>query len=159
MSRTSVEIDSSAVERTLSALDSEETKRMTFNALKAGAKVLQENTKQTMLSKGNWNFSPKQRELGVGIKSDAAYCEVKVYVSTHLGLHWLETGTTANRQLKKDHPADETHRRTLKKGENRGGIKGVGYFAAARKNEAPVLSAIEEQFDKEFVKKIKQYNK
>lgn len=158
MSRTSVTIDSSAIDRTLRALDSEETKRMTFNALRAGAKVLQSNTRQIMLTKG-WNFNQKQREVGVGLKADPAYCEVRVYVSTHLGLHWLEKGTTPNRQLKKDHPRDEKHRKTLRKGENRGGITGTHFFRQARQNDAPVTKAIEDKFDAEFQKKIKQYNK
>ena len=157
MSKSTVQIDASAVERTLSALDSEETKRMTLNALKAGAKVLKENARQTMLTKG-WNFNEKQREQGVRIKADPAYCEVSVGIVTQLGLHWLEKGTTSNRQLKKDHPKDEKHRKTLRKGENRGGIQGTGFFLQARQNEAPVLDAIEKKFDEEFLKKIKKYN-
>ena len=156
MSRTTVTIDSQAVERTLNALDSEETKRMTFNALKAGARVLQENTRSVMLTK-SWNFNQKQREKGVRIKADPAYCEVSVGIVTQLGLHWLEKGTTSNRQLKKDHPKDEKHRKTLRKGENRGGITGTGFFLQARQNETPIIQAIEDKFDAEFKKKIKQY--
>lgn len=158
MSKPSVIVDSSSIDKTLASLDSFETKQMLYNSLRAGAKVLQSNAQGIMLTKP-WNFNEKQRRGGVEVKGDPAYCEVKVRVKTALGLHWLELGTVEHRQLKKDQTvkATERQKRLLRKGENRGGIKGTHFFAEARRDETSVTQAIQEKWASEFEKKIKLY--
>ncbi len=148
-----VTVEDTEIQRKLDALSDEETRRMLFESLKQGARVLRDTSQGLMLQK-NWNFNPKQRENGVGMKSLPELCEVKVFLKTWLALHWLESGTE-QRQLKKDHPKDSKHRRTLRKGENRGRVQGTHFFRDARKNEEPILSAIKSEFDKQFETTIK----
>lgn len=159
MSKPSVIIDSTSIDKTLDSLDSFETKQMLYNALRAGAKVLRDNTQSIMLTKG-WNFNEKQRRGGVEIKGDPQYCELRVRLRTALGMHWLELGTVEHRRLKKDQTtkATEKQKRLLKKGENRGGIQGTHFFAQARQDETSVTNAIEQKWNQEFEKKIKLYS-
>ncbi len=151
-----VQLDMTSIQRTLDALDYEETKRMVYKSLQKGGKTLQKKAMEKMLTK-SWKFSPSQKKKGVLIKGAPEYCELIVYPSTFLAMHWLEKGTTPDRQLKKDHPKDDKHPRTLKKGESRGGIKAEPFFSKAAKDTTSVTNAIEQEFDKLFVKAVKEY--
>ncbi len=148
-------LDVSVIQRTLDALDGEEARIMLYRALQKGGKKLRSMATDKMLSK-SWKFNPKQKEYGVKMKGDPSECELVVFPATFLGLHWLELGTKP-RQLKKDHPQDSSHRRTLKKGESRGSIKAEPFFLKLT-TDSSIGEAIEEELGKQFDKAVKKYN-
>lgn len=129
-----VTIDDSKVQNLFRALDSDSRKQILFTALKAGGSRLAEQTKQQLRSKlgagasspNRWNG--KTMESGVRLKADKDYCEVAVNVMGDFRLKFFEKGTVI--------------RQTKKTKANRGKIKALYFFQAARKNEAEITGII-----------------
>lgn len=153
-------IDTSALEGILDNLNEDNRRLAMLSALRAGGKVLQENTKESLIKKlGSGATSTSERNKypmskGVRLIVDKDYNEVVVSIMKDYRLKWFEMGTDG-RALKKDHPKDEKHRKTLHKGEYRGSIGATNFFSEARQNDGPVCDAIVERLAKEINKLMK----
>lgn len=128
-----VSVDDSAVRNLFQALDEESRKRILFTALKAGGEKLLSETKVQLRSKlGSGATSPnrwngKTMESGIRLKADKDYCEVDVNVMGDFRLKFFEKGTKL---------------RQTKKKANRGSIKGLYYFQAARSKADEITTII-----------------
>ena len=128
-----VSVDDSAVRNLFQALDEESRKRILFTALKAGGEKLLSETKVQLRSKlGSGATSPnrwngKTMESGIRLKADKDYCEVDVNVMGDFRLRFFEKGTKL---------------RQTKKKANRGSIKGLYYFQAARSKADEITTII-----------------
>ena len=128
-----VSVDDSAVRNLFQALDEESRKRILFTALKAGGEKLLSETKVQLRSKlGSGATSPnrwngKTMESGIRLKADKDYCEVDVNVMGDFRLKFFEKGTKL---------------RQTKKKANRGTIKGLCYFQAARSKADEITTII-----------------
>ena len=128
-----VSVDDSAVRNLFQALDEESRKRILFTALKAGGEKLLSETKMQLRSKlGSGATSPnrwngKTMESGIRLKADKDYCEVDVNVMGDFRLKFFEKGTKL---------------RQTKKKANRGSIKGLYYFQAARSKADEITTII-----------------
>lgn len=95
-----VRIDSADVDRLLNSLsDTDLINKILFDAVKAGARVLRDNTKQSFRSEMGGvasnvsRFTRKPFEDGITMKSDRNYSEAKVSIMGEPRLKWFETGT------------------------------------------------------------------
>ena len=95
-----VKIDSTQVDNLLDTLDDQEVKNnILFEAVKAGAKVLQQTTKNYFRQKVGEaathysRFIQKPFEDGIIVKADKSYCEAKVSIMGDHRLKWFEKGT------------------------------------------------------------------
>ena len=95
-----VKIDSTQVDNLLDTLDDQEVKNnILFEAVKAGAKVLQQTTKNYFRQKVGETathysrFIQKPFEDGIIVKADKSYCEAKVSIMSDHRLKWFEKGT------------------------------------------------------------------
>ena len=128
-----VSVDDSAVRNLFQALDEESRKRILFTALKAGGEKLLSETKVQLRSKlGSGATSPnrwngKTMESGIRLKADKDYCEVDVNVMGDFRLKFFEKGTKL---------------RQTKKKANRGSIKGLYFFQAARSKADEITTII-----------------
>lgn len=128
-----VSVDDSAVRNLFQALDEESRQRILFTALKAGGEKLLSETKVQLRSKlGSGATSPnrwngKTMESGIRLKADKDYCEVDVNVMGDFRLKFFEKGTKL---------------RQTKKKANRGSIKGLYYFQAARSKADEITTII-----------------
>ena len=128
-----VSVDDSAVRNLFQALDEESRKRILFTALKAGGEKLLSETKVQLRSKlGSGATSPnrwngKTMESGIRLKADKDYCEVDVNVMGDFRLRFFEKGTKL---------------RQTKKKANRGSIKGLYFFQAARSKADEITTII-----------------
>lgn len=128
-----VSVDDSAVRNLFQALDEESRKRILFTALKAGGEKLLSETKMQLRSKlGSGATSPNRwngrtMESGIRLKADKDYCEVDVNVMGDFRLKFFEKGTKL---------------RQTKKKANRGSIKGLYYFQAARSKADEITTII-----------------
>ena len=129
----SVSVDDSAVRNLFQALDEESRKRILFTALKAGGEKLLSETKMQLRSKlGSGATSPNRwngrtMESGIRLKADKDYCEVDVNVMGDFRLKFFEKGTKL---------------RQTKKKANRGSIKGLYFFQAARSKADEITTII-----------------
>lgn len=129
-----VTVDDSRVQNLFRALDSDSRKRILFAALKEGGNKLAENTKIQLRSKlGSGATSPnrwngKTMESGIRVKADKDYCEVDVNVMGDFRLKFFEKGTKL--------------RQTKKTKANRGSIKALYFFRAARNKSDEVTGII-----------------
>ena len=153
-------IDSSVIDKKLSSLVSRLQKEITWKGLLEGGKKLQEYTRDALLSKMPKAKSAKGKGKRtmyeeVHMITDKQINEVMVSVLNYL-TKWYEMGTE-NRYLKEDHPKDEKHHKTYKKGESRGKITGLHYFREARENHSDdvieaisnvILDELKNEFDK-----------
>lgn len=155
-----VTLDTTNINDILANLSEDNRRLAMLSALRAGGKVLQANTKESLKKKlGSGATSTSERnkksmESGVRLIVDKDYNEVVVSIMKDYRLKWFEMGSD-QRYLKKDHPKDEKHRKTLKKGEYRGSIAPTHFFSEARQNDGPVCDAIVEQLAKEINKLMK----
>lgn len=155
-----VTLDTTNINDILANLSEDNRRMAMLSALRAGGKVLQANTKESLKKKlgsgatSTSDLNKKSMESGVRLIVDKDYNEVVVSIMKDYRLKWFELGTDG-RALKKDHPRDEKHRKTLRKGEYRGNIKALNFFSEARQNDGPVCDAIVEQLAKEINKLIK----
>lgn len=153
-------IDTSALEGILDNLNEDNRRLAMLSALRAGGKVLQQNTQESLNKKlGSGATSTSERNKypmnkGVRLIVDKDYNEVVVSIMKDYRLRFFESGTD-QRYLKKDHPKDEKHRKTLHKGEYRGNIKALNFFSEARQNDGPVCDAIVEELAKQINKLMK----
>lgn len=128
-----VSVDDSAVRNLFQALDEESRKRILFTALKAGGEKLLSETKMQLRSKlGSGASSPNRwngrtMESGIRLRGDKDYCEVDVNVMGDFRLKFFEKGTKL---------------RQTKKKANRGSIKGLYYFQAARSKADEITTII-----------------
>ncbi len=138
-----IEIDDSQVVDMFNALEPEKRKAILFNAIKKGAKVLQDNTKAQLrntLGESATRVSGRNRqsmESGVKLRADKAYCDVNVHIMGDYRLKWFETGTAL---------------RQTKKGQNRGYIAARNFFASARSDESGITEAINQSITEQLRK-------
>lgn len=129
-----VVVDDSSVQNLFRALDDDTRKRILFNALKDGGKKLAEETRIQLKSKlGSGASTPskwtgKPMESGIRVKALKDYCEVDVNIMGDFRLRFFEKGTK--------------QRYTRKTKANRGTIKSLYFFQAARSKEAEITSII-----------------
>ena len=139
-----VSVDDSAVRNLFQALDEESRKKILFTALKAGGEKLLSETKVQLRSKlGSGATSPnrwngKTMESGIRLRADKDYCDVDVNVMGDFRLKFFEKGTKL---------------RQTKKKANRGSIKGLYFFQAAR-SKADEITAIINSSLAESLKRI-----
>ena len=139
-----VSVDDSAVRNLFQTLDEESRKRILFTALKAGGEKLLSETKMQLRSKlGSGASSPNRwngrtMESGIRLRGDKDYCEVDVNVMGDFRLKFFEKGTKL---------------RQTKKKANRGSIKGLYFFQAAR-SKADEITAIINSSLAESLKRI-----
>lgn len=139
-----VTVDDSKVQNLFRALDSDSRKRILFAALKEGGNKLAENTKIQLRSKlGSGATSPnrwngKTMESGIKVKADKDYCEVDVSVMGDFRLKFFEKGTVI---------------RQTKKKANRGRIRALYFFQAAR-NRSDEITGIINNSISESLKRI-----
>lgn len=95
-----VKIDSTQVDNLLDTLDDQEVKNnLLFEAVTAGAKVLQQTTKNYFRQKVGEaathysRFIQKPFEDGIIVETDKSYCEAKVSIMGDHRLKWFEKGT------------------------------------------------------------------
>lgn len=146
-----VEIDSRQVDELLNTLSDDEFKRkLLFDAVKAGAKALQQNTKklfrQSMGDSATHysKFIRKPFEEGVSVKGDKAYIEASVSIMNDFRMKFFENGTK-ERKTKGRKIVGYTGLRKLKregKGHNTGSIKPLYFFKKARENETAITDAM-----------------
>lgn len=139
-----VTVDDSKVQNLFRALDSDSRKRILFAALKEGGNKLAANTKIQLRNKlgagatspNRWNG--KTMESGIRVKADKDYCEVDVNVMGDFRLKFFEKGTVI---------------RQTKKKANRGSIKPLYFFQAAR-NKSDEITGIINSSISESLKRI-----
>lgn len=156
----SVTLDRSVIDKKLEALIGRKQKEITWKAIVEGGELLQKYTRESLLqkfpkaktAKGKSKYTMYEE---VHMVKDKQINEVMVSVLNYLS-KWFEMGTTT-RYLKEDHPKDEKHHKTYKKGEARGKITGLHYFRDAREThsddviqhiEDVILEALQNEFDK-----------
>lgn len=95
-----VKIDTTQVDNLLDTLDDQEVKNnILFEAVKTGAKVLQQTTKNYFRQKVGEaathysRFIQKPFEDGIIVETDKSYCEAKVSIMGDHRLKWFEKGT------------------------------------------------------------------
>ena len=142
-----VQIDKSQVTKLFDALSADKRTTILTKALKKGAKVLQDNTKQQLRTKLGAGATSGQKygkslESGIKLKSDG-YGEISVHIMGDFRLKFFEKGTKQRRT--KGHKITGYAGRRLKrsgKGGNRGSIKGLYFFKSARQNEGQINEVI-----------------
>ncbi len=149
-------IDSRQVDDVLKALSDDDLKRkILFDAFKAGAKVLQQNTQalfRQSMGESAIHYSKyirKPFEDGVTVKGDKAYIEASVSIMNDFRMKFFEKGTkqrtTKGRKIT---GYTEKHRLIREgKGHSTGAIKPLYFFKRARQNETGITYAIEKSID------------
>lgn len=141
------DINDSSVQNLFRALDDDSRRRILLTALKAGGQKLLKETKIQLRAKlgagastpNRWNG--KTMESGVKLKVLKDYCEVDVNIMGDFRLKFFEKGTKL--------------RRTRKTKANRGQIRGLNFFQAARAKEAEITSAINNSIAESLKKIVK----
>lgn len=114
-----------------------------MKALTSGGMVLRDSAKTRLLKKMPKAAKAVGREKdnitmaeGVRVSKNKASERpvVTVYILGNYLNRWFEKGTDS-RQLKRNHKADRNHHRRYKKGENRGSLKALHFFADAREQD------------------------
>lgn len=151
----------------LSLLGSMARGKVLTDAVMAGARVLQEQTRQQLvadvgegaLRKGlrgrpKYQNHPSMYE-GVRVIRDAAYQTAIVSIMGDFRLKWYEKGTSerwaGGRKKKKTglYPGESNG------SAYRGRIRPEGFFLKARQNDTPIMEAIEKKLDKAITKALK----
>lgn len=145
------EIDSTQVEALLNALDDTEFKnKVLFDAVKAGAKALQQNTKKLFRSAmgeaatHRSKYINKPFEEGISFKADKAYIEASVSILNDFRMKFFEKGTK-QRSTKGRKIVGYINSRHLKregKGHNTGAIQAKYFFREARNDNNSINEAI-----------------
>lgn len=143
-----IQVDSSQLDKLLNTLgDAEVRRRIIFDGLKEGAKVLKRNTLQNLRSQP---FNSSSMEKDISIRNDKDYLESSVKIKYKA--RWFEMGTK-ERKTKgaKITGIDENSKRyALKRtGKPRatGSIKPHYFFKSARENESAITEAITRSID------------
>lgn len=111
-----------------------------LNALAAGGRTLQQMTVEALLARlprarATSKRNPKPMSRGVRVEVDRQLAEVKVTIMGDYRNKWFEKGIAAGR-------------RRTSKGADRGGIKALRFFEAARGNEGRITEAITQSLDR-----------
>ena len=156
MSSHVAKIDSRQVDDVLKALSDDELKRkILFDAIKKGAKTLQQDTKKLFrqsMGESASHYSKyirKPFEDGVTVKGDKAYIEASVSIMNDFRMKFFEKGTK-QRTTKGRKITGYTEKHKLireGKGHNTGAIKPLYFFRRARENETGIRYAIEKSID------------
>ena len=161
-----VKIDTSQVDRLLNALDDEDNKRdILFNAVKDGAKVLQQQAKQSFRREiGNAathysKYIRKPFEDGITLKGDKAYCEAIVSIMSDFRMKFFETGTkqrkTKGRKIVGYANERQTRLKREGKGHDTGAITATYFFRNARtQSETAINEAMKQSIDNALKKLI-----
>lgn len=153
-------IDSSVIEEKFNNLISRLQKEITWKAITEGGKLLQKYARESLLAKmpkakTAKGKSKKTMYEQVHVINDKQVGESIVSVMNYL-TKFFETGTD-RRYIKEDHPKDDKHHKTYKKGEARGKITGLHYFREAREAHSDdvieaisnvILEELKNEFDK-----------
>ncbi len=154
MNNSVVEIDAQEIDRMLNNLDDAEVKnRILFDAVKSGAKVLQETTKnyfRNAMGDAATHYSPyirKPFEEGVTMKGDKSYCEATVSIMSDHRMKWFEKGTkpryTKGRRIIGYAKSKRNQLEREGKGHYTGSITGRNFFRNARQSsEGAITNAI-----------------
>lgn len=145
-----VKINSTEVDQLLNSLeDSEQINAIIFNAVKEGAKVLQQQTINYFRSamgsvaehQNKWNGKPFWQ--GIKMSADKAYNEAKVSIMGDYRLKWFEKGTN-QRTTKGRKITGYQRNRAIRqgKGHNTGAITGKWFFKSAKQNNSMIDEAI-----------------
>ena len=148
-----VKIDRTSVDNLLNALDDDELKsQILFDAVKAGAKVLQQKTKnyfRSAMGEAATHYSKyiqKPFEDGITVKTDKAYCEAKVSLMGEHRIKWFEKGTqgryTKGRKIIGYAPGKRNRLEREGKGHYTGAITGKYFFRRARQENSEIDEAI-----------------
>lgn len=135
-----VKIDSADVDQLLNSLsDTDLLNKILFDAVKAGARVLRENTKRSFRSEmgsvaehvSRWTNKPFSD--GVIMSTDKAYNEAKVSIMGDHRMKWFETGTQ-DRYTKGRKIVGYQRNRAIREGKGHwtGRIKENNFFQKAR---------------------------
>lgn len=151
-----VSIDSGEVDRLLNNLGDEELlNKILFDAIKAGAKVLQEATKKQFRSEMGdaashiSKYTHRPFESGVTLKTDKAYTEAKVSIMGDHRMKWFEKGTQ-DRYTKGYKITGYQRNRAIRSGKGHwtGHIIGKHFFKQAKENsESTVNDAIKQSIN------------
>lgn len=150
MNNNTVDINSTQVDQLLNTLgDTATTNKIMFEAIKAGAEVLQENTINRFRGAmggvadnfNRWNGKPFW--AGVIVSTEKAYLEAKVSIMGDHRMKWFEKGTS-QRQTKGRKITGYQRNRAIRegKGHNTGAISGKWFFKSARQNTNAIDEAI-----------------
>lgn len=145
-----VKIDSAEVDRLLNSLsDTDQLNKILFDAVKAGARVLRDNTKQSFRSEMGGvasnvsRFTRKPFEDGITMKTDKAYVEAKVSIMGDPRLKWFETGTqdryTKGRKIVGYSGTKRNRLQREGKGHWTGRIEGRNFFRKARSSSETAI--------------------
>lgn len=146
-----VTIDSKQVDGLLDTLSDDEFKRkVLFDAVKEGAKALQQNTKKLFrqsMGDSATHYSKyirKPFEDGVTVKGDKAYIEASVSIMNDFRMKFFEKGTRERTTKGRKIVGYITSHRLKRegKGHNTGSIKPLYFFRKARQNETAINDAI-----------------
>lgn len=146
-----VTIDSKQVDELLDTLSDDEFKRkVLFDAVKEGAKALQQNTKKLFrqsMGDSATHYSKyirKPFEEGVSVKGDKAYIEASVSILNDFRMKFFEKGTRERTTKGRKIVGYITSHRLKRegKGHNTGSIKPLYFFKKARENETAINDAI-----------------
>ena len=145
-----VKIDSAEVDQLLDSLsDTALLNKILFDAVKAGARVLQQNTKQSFRSEMGGvaanvsRFTRKPFEDGITMKADKTYSEAKVSIMGDPRLKWFETGTqdryTKGRKIVGYSGTKRNRLQREGKGHWTGRIEGRNFFRKARSSSETAI--------------------
>lgn len=140
-----IDVDSSQVDDLLNKLDDDDLRRgIIFKAVKAGAKVLQETTKnyfKSAVGAAASHTSPYIKAPfyeGVVMKGDKAYLEARVSIMKDFRMKFFEKGT---------------QQRQTKKGYNRGAMVARNFFKSATEaSQGSIEAAIQKSIDNSLKK-------
>lgn len=158
---TEVEINERELFRLFDSLKDKVSSELVSKALTVGGMLLRDSAKSRLLKKMPIASRAVGREkdnitMAEGVRvsknktSDRA--SATVYILGNYLNRWFELGTD-ERRLKRTNKADNKHRRTYKKGENRGKITGLHFFQEAKEQDmSKVREKIIEVIEKEIGK-------
>lgn len=145
-----VKIDSTQVDNLLDTLDDQEVKNnILFEAVKAGARELQQTTIDIFRKKtggvadhlSKWNYKPFW--AGITMSSDKSYCEAKVSIMGDHRLKWFEKGTQ-DRYTKGRKIVGYQRNRAIREGKGHwtGRMTGQYFFKDARQDTNSIDEAM-----------------
>jgi hypothetical protein len=151
-----VTIDSTQVDRLLDALDDPEVKnKILFDGIVAGAKVLQQTTKNYFRQKVGEaathysRYIQKPFEDGIIVKTDKAYCEAKVSLMGEHRIKWFEKGTNPRYTKGRKITGYTTRHRAVREGKGHytGQMTPKYFFKDARQDTNAIDDAIAESIN------------
>lgn len=160
-----VDINSTQVDNLLDTLDDQEVKnQILFDAVKAGAKALQQTTKNYFRQKVGEaathysRFIRKPFDEGITVKADKSYIEAKVSIMGDPRLKWFERGTNARyTKGRKITGYAQGRRNRLQregKGHYTGQMTGLYFFKEARQNNSIIDEAMTQSINNAIKKLI-----